>query len=124
MMNNQKSIAAYLFVQMYKEDENAEAPSDIYNIADTFINSCTELLSIIDSFDGMEDADIQFHLYEIGKKYYGQDKADLKQWFRHLYLLMMKQEAGPRWGTYIKCFGPSNFKILLENKLTNPFMYS
>ena len=111
---NSQSIAAYLFIQMYKEDPNADAPNDILQIADKFINACQKVSDIIPSFEEMDEQSIQFHLYEIGKTYYGTGKIELKEWFKHLYLLIMKTESGPRWGTYIKCFGPSNFEIILK----------
>ena len=116
------AISAFLFISVNKEDPNADIPVDeAREIGTRFINACSEVLGT--DFANLDDEQIQFHMYEIGKKHYGVDKKILRQWFKHLYLLLFRTESGPRWGTWIVCFGHDSFKKMLSDRLEKPFYY-
>ena len=52
-----------------------------------------------------EDADaeaIQYELYEIGKRH---AFANLRDWFKALYEVLLGQSEGPRFGTFVAIYG-------------------
>lgn len=81
-------------------DEEKAAITDLYN----------ELLSKKPE----SSEDLQFTVFEIGKKYYADS---LKSWFVLLYEVLLGQEEGPRMGSFISIYGIDNFLNLIREKL-------
>ena len=52
--------------------------------------------------DGAEAEAIQYELYEIGKRH---GFANLRDWFRALYEVLLGQSEGPRFGTFVAIYG-------------------
>ena len=100
----------------------SETEKKYEGISNVFRAACEE---VIDYLNGLEydanEEEIQFEMYEIGKRHYGQEPKDLKVWFKHLYQLMFRENQGPRWGTFIFAFGRENFVSRLNSRLENPF---
>jgi lysyl-tRNA synthetase class I len=68
--------------------------------------------------------EIQFVFYEVAKPIYGEEKADLKEWFRELYLLWGEKETGPRWGIFVQLMGIQNFVDRLSRRWNEPIMWT
>ncbi len=116
------SIGAFLFVKINMDDPNADIPVDeAISLGNRLIKACDEIFTLIN--DEMTEEEIQYEMYEIGKRHYGIDKKILREWFRDLYLLLYGQQSGPRWGTWISMFGVENFKNLLRDRLEKPFYF-
>ena len=49
---------------------------------------------------------IQNEVYEVGKRHFAQ--AELRQWFKALYEVLLGSEQGPRMGAFIKLYGRDN----------------
>ena len=63
------------------------------------------------------DADaeaIQTEVYEIGKRH---DFADLKDWFKALYEILLGQSQGPRMGSFIALYGRDESLELIERAI-------
>ena len=53
-------------------------------------------------------------MYEIGKRH---EFAELKDWFRALYEILLGQSQGPRMGSFIALYGVSETIQLIERAL-------
>ena len=58
---------------------------------------------------------IQNEVYEAGKRHFAQ--AELRQWFKTLYEVLLGSEQGPRMGAFIKLYGRDNVVKLIERAL-------
>ena len=58
---------------------------------------------------------IQNEVYEAGKRHFAQ--AELRQWFKALYEVLLGSEQGPRMGAFIKLYGRDNVVKLIERAL-------
>src|SRR6195256_3784216 len=58
---------------------------------------------------------IQNEVYEVGKRHFAQ--AELRQWFKTLYEVLLGSEQGPRMGAFIKLYGRDNVVRLIERAL-------
>jgi len=75
----------------------------------------TELLAELDRLPAdADDEAIQFQFYEVGKRH---PFADLRAWFKALYEVLLGQEQGPRWGTFVKLYGLGEMKTLIRRAL-------
>jgi lysyl-tRNA synthetase class 1 len=57
---------------------------------------------------------IQFELYEIGKRH---AFANLRDWFKGLYEVLLGQSEGPRFGTFVAIFGTEETRGLIDRAL-------
>ena len=57
---------------------------------------------------------IQYELYEIGKRH---QFANLRDWFRGLYEVLLGQSEGPRFGTFVAIYGTAETRALIETAL-------
>ena len=51
----------------------------------------------------------------MGKRHFA--KAELRQWFKALYEVLLGSEQGPRMGAFIKLYGRDNVVRLIERAL-------
>ncbi len=117
-MYSRNQIKAFLFIQIHKnESEDFSDTTYVNSIINEFCESCNALLKLDEH---LTDEQLRYNIYEIGKHWYGKDK--LREWFSHIYLLLMKESSGPRLDSFIKIYGLNNFKMLLKMKLNNPFV--
>ena len=58
---------------------------------------------------------IQNEVYEAGKRHFAQ--AELRQWFKTLYEVLLGSEQGPRMGAFIKLYGRDNVVKLIDRAL-------
>ena len=61
------------------------------------------------------DEEIQFEVYEIGKRH---EFQPLRSWFQALYEILLGTSQGPRMGTFISLYGIDNSIRLLDEALT------
>jgi lysyl-tRNA synthetase class 1 len=69
-----------------------------------------------------EDADgeaLQNEVYEIGKRH---EFANLRDWFRALYEVLLGQSEGPRMGSFFALYGVANSRALLRRALDGDFV--
>jgi lysyl-tRNA synthetase class 1 len=64
--------------------------------------------------EGADAEAVQHELYEIGKRH---AFANLRDWFRALYEVLMGQSEGPRFGTFVAIYGVANTRALIETGL-------
>ena len=57
---------------------------------------------------------IQYELYEIGKR---QGFANLRDWFKALYEVLLGRSEGPRFGTFVAIYGTQETRALIEHAL-------
>ncbi|MCW5752513.1 MAG: lysine--tRNA ligase [Alphaproteobacteria bacterium] len=63
---------------------------------------------------GRSAEDLQNDVYEVGKRH---DFANLRDWFKALYEVLLGQEQGPRMGSFIALFGIEESRRLIERAL-------
>jgi lysyl-tRNA synthetase class 1 len=59
--------------------------------------------------------EIQNLIYEVGKAY---DYANLRDWFKALYEILLGQEQGPRLGSFFALYGLDESRALIRQALT------
>jgi lysyl-tRNA synthetase, class I len=63
---------------------------------------------------GADAEAIQFELYEIGKRH---GFANLRDWFKALYEVLLGRSEGPRFGTFVAIYGTAETRTLIEHAL-------
>lgn len=84
----------------------------------TFETQARGLMEDISSLEGEEA--FQFAFYERAKAAFGTDGASIREFFRMLYLVVLGQPNGPRWGQFVALTGRDEFVALLRTRLDNP----
>lgn len=65
-----------------------------------------DVAAFLQTLSGTEDAElIQTEFYALGKKHYGKEK--LRDWFAFLYQTLLGFSNGPRLGSFVKIYGPT-----------------
>jgi lysyl-tRNA synthetase class 1 len=64
--------------------------------------------------EGTDGETIQHEVYEIGKRH---GFANLRDWFRALYEVLLGQSEGPRFGSFVAVYGVDNSVALIESAL-------
>jgi lysyl-tRNA synthetase class 1 len=64
--------------------------------------------------DDADGAAIQYEIYEIGKRH---GFANLRDWFRALYEVLLGQTEGPRFGSFVEVYGVEASRALIERAL-------
>jgi lysyl-tRNA synthetase class 1 len=74
-----------------------------------------DLLAALERPDTPSDAEaLQNEVYEIGKRH---GFANLRDWFKALYEVLLGQETGPRMGSFIALYGIEETKSLIRKVL-------
>ncbi len=78
----------------------------------------TELLAYLDAAPADAKADaLQTEVYEIGKRH---PFPELRAWFKALYEVLLGQEQGPRFGSFIELYGKAETATLIRKALASP----
>jgi lysyl-tRNA synthetase, class I len=64
--------------------------------------------------EGTDGEAVQHELYEIGKRH---GFAQLRDWFRALYEVLLGQPEGPRFGSFVAVYGVADSRALVEQAL-------
>ncbi|MCB1882619.1 MAG: lysine--tRNA ligase [Geminicoccaceae bacterium] len=92
-----------------KPNKRYRAPSETERAA------LVELAHFLEGIDPATPAeDIQNGVYEVGKRH---DFANLRDWFKALYEVLLGQETGPRMGSFIAIYGVLNTLRLIRRVL-------
>jgi len=95
-----------------KPSKKYRAPSGIERKA------LAELLAYIERAPADADAEtLQTEVYEIGKRH---PFPELRAWFRALYEVLLGQEQGPRFGSFIALYGRKETAELIRKALASP----
>ena len=134
---HQRHLAAFLFLQDHADDPlevnfedrltaTVRANQNSINETDSYLQqgarleeSITELRLLLTNMDESV-TDVQTIFYDVGKKHYGTDKAILREWFRHMYLIMFQKNDGARWGKFVDIVGMDTFLEMLEKYSDDP----
>jgi len=75
----------------------------------------TELLGLLERLPGDMDGEaIQTEIYEVGKRH---GFANLRDWFKALYEVLLGQSQGPRMGSFVALYGISETVSLMRKAL-------
>ena len=75
-----------------------------------------ELRAWLGGVPELADAEaIQYELYEIGKRH---GFANLRDWFKGLYEVLLGQSEGPRFGTFVAIYGTAETRSLIDRALS------
>lgn len=85
---------------------------------DVFARHARALADDLGSLEG--EAEFQSAFYERAKAAFGTDGASIREFFRMLYLLIFRQQSGPRWGQFVAITGRDDFIALLRSRLESP----
>ena len=101
-------------IQYYKD---FIVPAKQYRNAVEFeLKALTELANTLEAMEKTSTAEeIQFQVYEIGKKY---PFEDLKGWFKVLYEVLLGQQQGPRMGSFFALYGQRESVKLIRDALS------
>ena len=92
-----------------KPAKRYRAPSDIERAA------LEDLVGTLEALPKGADAEtIQTEVYEVGKRY---PFPELKAWFSALYEVLLGQQQGPRFGSFIALYGVPETRALLRRAL-------
>jgi lysyl-tRNA synthetase class 1 len=74
-----------------------------------------DLAKTLEALPAEADAEaIQTQVYEVGKRH---PAGDLRQWFTALYQILLGQDTGPRFGSFIKLYGVAETVRLIRRAL-------
>ncbi len=73
-----------------------------------------EGLRPIDDAISVTDEQVQYHVYETGKEFFG--KENLRDWFKALYQILLGQDSGPRFGAFSVLYGIDETINLLRSR--------
>ncbi len=91
-------------------------PTKTYRAPNEVERTALEQLSarLVDLPEGASGEEIQTIVYEIGKSH---DFANLRDWFRALYEVLLGQSQGPRFGSFIELYGIAETRNLIDRAL-------
>jgi lysyl-tRNA synthetase, class I len=74
-----------------------------------------ELARVLERFSEADPGEaIQHEVYEVGKRH---GFSDLRAWFRALYQVLLGQDEGPRFGSFVAFYGVANTRALIDRAL-------
>lgn len=119
-----RQLAAYYYFQDNKHlDVNEEINGDIeyyHSESQKIYNWYIDFLLLSPN---LSEEDLTFRVYEITKKYFGEDGKSIRHGFQRIYQLLFETVTGPRLPVFIYIFGINEFKALMESKIRNPFVF-
>lgn len=126
-MSSQRELAAFLFFKWNQDDSNKElAPGEqqyYLKVSQQVIDACSDILVNLENVDN-SGSELQWYMYEVGKRYFGTTKDELNFWFKCIYTVVFQTITGPRIGEFIYIFGIEEFLDKLEKRLYNPFEFN
>lgn len=78
------------------------------------LNALADKLSELDN--GLEAEDYMTAVFDAGKEN-GYEKDELRQWFQALYQILLGQDQGPRFGSFIALYGSEKTVSLIKERL-------
>ena len=104
-------------IQYYKDfvlpEKAYRAPDDRERAA---LSALADTLETLDS--GLEAEEYMTAVFSAGKDN-GYEKDELREWFQALYQVLLGQDQGPRFGSFIALYGPQETVELIRAALNN-----
>lgn len=104
-------------IQYYKD---FVLPEKAYRVPDdrerAALKALANALATMD--DGQDAEDYMTEVFTAGKEN-GYDKSELRDWFMALYQVLLGQDQGPRFGSFIALYGPHKTVDLINSALDN-----
>jgi len=72
-----------------------------------------------ENLESLSDEEIQFHAYEIGKIHFGDNKKELRDWFRLFYYALLGNPSGARIGILINLLGLERVVYEMNENMQN-----
>lgn len=112
-LNKMAECAVRYYHDFVKPNKKYREPTDQERIV------LQDLASGLTQFIGKSDIekDLETYCYDIGKKYYAQDK--LRDFFAMFYNVLLGQESGPRLPNFIMIYGIERTRDMISNVLSN-----
>lgn len=88
---------------------------------DRFEEHARALITDLSTLEGEEA--FQFAFYERAKAAFGTEGAQIREFFRMLYLVVLGQPSGPRWGQFVTLTGRETFIEMLRCRLDAPLAF-
>jgi len=107
-------------IQYYKD---FILPEKSYRAADERENAALSALAVkLEAMDnGLSAEDYMTAVFDAGKEN-GYEKDELRQWFQALYQVLLGQDQGPRFGSFIKLYGVKDTINLIQSALKNELL--
>jgi len=80
----------------------------------TALNALADALESIDT--GLEAQEYMSEVFSAGKEN-GYEKENLREWFQALYQILLGQDQGPRFGSFVALYGPKETVALIRKAL-------
>jgi len=112
-LNKMAECAVRYYHDFVKPNKKYREPTDQERIV------LQDLADGLTQFIGKSDIekDLETYCYDIGKKYYAQDK--LRDFFAMFYNVLLGQESGPRLPNFIMIYGIERTRDMISNVLSN-----
>jgi len=109
VLDNLVGYAIRYYQDFVKPNKAFRPPSDDERAA------LEDLLQALEALPAAADGEaIQTAVYEVGKAH---DFANLRDWFKALYEILLGQEQGPRMGSFMALYGLEESKTLIRDAL-------
>lgn len=113
-LDNLAGFAVRYFKDFVKPHKVFRVPTDVESAA------LLELASKLEAMSGSTDADaLQALVFEVGKNH-GFDP--LRAWFQALYQVLLGQDQGPRFGSFIALYGVDETRALIADAVAGKFV--
>jgi len=110
-------------LEFYAPSTERDAVTQYLTTATKFLTKMSSLVKVLRALpiDATEE-EIQFEFYEEAKRDIGDDKSQIREFFKLIYLFIFDSWSGPRFGQFVKVQGIPEFIAMVENRLTNPLL--
>lgn len=126
-MYNVNAISAFFFYLNNVDDPNIELSKAeeqaLRDDAQKFLDASAELLARMETEEYANEVEAQLPFYDIGKKYYGEEKKKLLSFFSQIYMLLFETKYGPRLGAFTYLLGREAFIARYRERLANPLSF-
>ena len=97
------------------ETVNPVSMSDV----EKFSASLHTLLDQLESYSSdLDSEEYQTLFYDAAKSAFGENKKEIRNFFRFLYAMLFGTTSGPRWGQFLTAIGKDEFVQLVRERST------
>jgi lysyl-tRNA synthetase, class I len=98
-------------------------PHKVYRLPDERETAALkDLAARLDTLeDGLEVEEYMTEVFSAGKEN-GYDKDELRDWFKAIYQVLLGQDQGPRFGSFVKLYGVKDTTQLIHDALDGKFV--
>lgn len=113
---NVRVLQTYFYLIEGAEDStSADARSEEQILE--FVEGLNELVGALQTYEYDTEEVIQSLFYDQAKATFGESKADIRDFFKMLYMFLFQRTSGPRWGQFVHIFGVDQFVDLCMRKI-------